>query len=493
MNKSQFYTLSGVLLASTALAGVANAGSVGFVPVTGVGQINTTAKSVSTTLFGGTTAQRNAVTLTALGLSASFTNSLAADSRFNVTLNVAGAEFNNLSVGVSLLTRATAGGTFTTTVGGACANITPLVDKILINNCELSTGTANFNTGLVGGIMLSGATFNNAGALATAGTSISLSGTVNDNANPSIVIENITSGNVVTSANPLTTTVTAGGGAVTNPATTPTAFTNFTSSAGQSGLTVTLATVAVTATGALGTDLTTMVTANPAGGDGARANSSITITVESATLSDDALVSLYTTGALAGLTPATFSGGTATLTDNATDASGSTVILARYNGTAAIDSAAAGTVTVAYGGGVVGTARALAPTGASGATAAISAGGFSAEFNTAQASGTEYQSFIRIHNNGTSAGTVTITVLNDADGTTLGTHTTGSIAVGQTMQVGMPAIEAGAGITSPSGQYTLKLTGPIVGYAQHVLWNSTTGQFTDLSGFRNAGSTNNVP
>jgi len=65
--------------------------------------------------------------------------------------------------------------------------------------------------------------------------------------------------------------------------------------------------------------------------------------------------------------------------------------------------------------------------------------------------------------------------------------------VGQTLQIGMGDIETGAGITNPSGQYTLQITGPIVGYAQHVLYNDTTGQFSDLSSFRNSGSTNGVP
>ena len=161
-----------------------------------------------------------------------------------------------------------------------------------------------------------------------------------------------------------------------------------------------------------------------------------------------------------------------------------------FDGTAAINQASAGTVSVVYGSGGAGGNSVAAAAEASGTTAAIAAGGFQAEFNTAQATGGDFGSYIRIHNNGAAAGTVTITVLNDATGASLGTYTTGSIAVGQTLQVDMPTIETGASITSPSGQYTLQLAGPIVGYAQHVLYNSTTGQFTDLSAFRNAGSLN---
>ncbi len=198
------------------------------------------------------------------------------------------------------------------------------------------------------------------------------------------------------------------------------------------------------------------------------------------------------------LWPAAFSSGVATFNLNQATStytgvhSVQTVSLV-FDGTTAINQASAGTVSVVYGSGGAGGNSVAAAAEASGTTAAIAAGGFQAEFNTAQATGGDFGSYIRIHNNGAAAGAVTITVLNDATGASLGTYTTGSIAVGQTLQVDMPTIETGASITSPSGQYTLQLAGPIVGYAQHVLYNSTTGQFTDLSAFRNAGSTRNQP
>lgn len=506
MNKSQLYTLSGALLASTALAGVAQAGSVGRVnqDVSAGGSFSTTAAPIANTVFSSTASTANAVSFTgATGgavnpIAVSFTNNLPFGTRFNVTINISGAQFNNSNATAAILARAPAGtATFVTTVQGACGSITPLVDKILVSNCSIS-GTSNVttafadyttaSTSFAGGLQLSGIVFNNASGLASAGTSIALSGTVNDQANPSTVLENISSSNVVTSRAPISTTVTAGTSAVTNAATTPTAFTNF-SSGGGAGLTVTMATVAITSAGALATDLNTVADTNP--GSGNSASSSVTITVTSGALTDDALASLTASAPLATtLTPAAFSGSTATISSTA-DPDGTTTINAIFDGSHAIEAAQAGTVSVAYG--AAGESAVQAAAGASGTTAAITSGGFQAEFNTALASGGDFQSFLRIHNSGSTAGTVTITVLNDSTGASMGTYTTGSIAVGQTLQVDMPTIESGAGITDPSGQYTLQVAGPIVGYAQHVLYNPTTGQFSDLSGFRNSGDTNNAP
>lgn len=507
MNKSQLYTLSGALLASTALIGTANAGTVGRAGanIVTTGAISTTATRIANTLFSTTTATADAKNFNGDGvnpIAINFANNFSAATRFNATINIAGAQFNNPAVNVAVLGRHT-GGTFVGTVTGACGAVTPLVDKILLSTCQLSNAAGLSATlgntaaigAFAGGLQLSGVVFKGGSALATAGNSITLSGTLNDNANPVILLENISSGAVVTSAAPIATTITAGTTAVTNAATTPAAFRSLSQpNIGQ--LSVNLATVVITGTGALGTDLQTAVT--PDGGAGQGAATTVTITVTSATLTDDATVSATRANGVltTTLTPAAFSSGTATFSLTAANqfdvAANTQTINVQFNGTSAINAAAAGTVAVAYGGATA-LGHAQAPASASGTTAAINSGGFSAEFNTAQASGSDYQSFVRIHNNGSTAGTVTITVLNDATGANMGSYTTGSIAVGQTLQVSMPTIEAGAGITSPSGQYTLQIAGPILGYAQHVLFNATTGQFSNLSAFRNAGSATNVP
>ncbi len=507
MNKSQLYTLSGALLASTALIGTANAATVGRTGanIATTGAISTTALKIANTLFSTTTATADALNFNGDATSPialSFTNQFSASTRFNATINIAGAQFNNPSLQVAVLGRHT-GGTFVGTVNGACGSVTPLVDKILLSTCQLSNAAGLSATlgntaaigAFAGGLQLSGVIFKGGSALATAGNSISLSGTLNDNGNPTILLENITSGAVVTSTAPITTIVTAGATAVTNAATTPAAFKSLsTPNSGQ--LSVNLATVVITGSGALGTDLTTAIT--PDGGAGQGAATTVTITVTSAALSDDATVSATRANGVltTTLTPAAFSTGTATFSLTAANqfdvAANTQTINVQFDGTHAINAAAAGTVSVAYGQNTA-AGHVQAPAAASGATAVINSGGFQAEFNTAQASGTDYQSFLRIHNNGSQAGTVTITVLNDATGANMGSYTTSSIAVGQTLQVGMATIEAGAGITSPSGQYTLQVSGPILGYAQHVLFNATTGQFSNLSAFRNAGSASNVP
>ena len=211
MNKSQLYTLSGALLASTALIGTANAGTVGRAGanIATTGAISTTALKIANTLFSATATTADALNFTGDGvnpIAISFSNSFSASTRFNATINIAGAQFNNPSLNVSVLGRLT-GGTFTGTVNGACGSVTPLVDKILLSTCQLSNAAGLSatlgNTAAVGafagGLQLSGVVFKGGSALATAGNSITLSGTLNDNGNPVIVLENITSGAVVTS------------------------------------------------------------------------------------------------------------------------------------------------------------------------------------------------------------------------------------------------------------------------------------------------------
>ncbi len=512
MKKSQLYTLGGALLASTALASVASAGTVGRVANnighsnannTGGALLVTTTATIANTIFSTTTSTANAVNFdgaNATGpISVSFTNNLPAATRFNATVNITGANFNNPAVDIAILARGSAGtATFVGTVGGVCGSVTPLVDKILLSSCLIS-GAASAALGnttavgaLSGGLQLSGIIFNNASGLATVGSTIALSGMVNDNGNPAIVLENIDSGTVVTSGASINTTVTAGGSGVTNASTTPTAFTNFSSGGNATNLTLTLATVNITGTGAQGTTLSTVV--SPDGSTAQAAALTVSITVTSAALADDALTRVATAGSFAqNFTPAGVSSNAVTFSSTGATFNGVQTISATFDGTHAINAASAGTVAVAYGpntaGGYVQT-----PAAGSGATSAIIAGGFSAEFNTALASGGDFQSFIRMHNNGNSAGAVTITVLNEADGTTLGTMTTSSLAVGQTIQLSAADIETGAGITPTAGTtYTIQLAGPIIGYAQHVLFNATTGQFSDLSSFRNGGSNTNVP
>ena len=140
----------------------------------------------------------------------------------------------------------------------------------------------------------------------------------------------------------------------------------------------------------------------------------------------------------------------------------------------------------------------LVPPGASGSLSAFSRGGLSTELNMAQSSagdgGTRYQSWVRIHNNGASDGSVTITVFDAVTGERLGHWDSPEIPAGGAIQVSARNLEDHLRHTPASGdQYNLSVEGDINGYVQHVMWNSVDGLFSDLSGFRAGGGLNTAP
>ncbi|MEQ9449847.1 MAG: hypothetical protein RLN70_13240, partial [Rhodospirillaceae bacterium] len=336
MKKSQLYTLGGALLASTAMSGVAHAGSVGTIAMNlgaNGSSISSTTQNIANTLFSTTAATANALAFrggsdsgTGAGhVAVSFENSFTVSSLVNVTLNVTGGRIVTTSAPtiVGLLRHNGATSTFTTTVGSVCSSTNILINQILLSSCEISasltaaigvSATATF----FGGLQLSGLTFNNASGLASADATISLSGTVNDNANPAIIIENISSGAIVTSRAPISSVVAAGTSGTTNPATTPAAFTNF-SAPVANAVTLALATVTITGNGALGTDLATAVSPSGNAGGTQAASNTLFVTVSSSTLSDDATSRARLTNASdAGtasstlITPAALTGGSVT-------------------------------------------------------------------------------------------------------------------------------------------------------------------------------------
>jgi len=509
MNRQQIYTLSGALLASTALSGVATAATVG--STTDL-TFSATALKVSNTIFSATAATADAQTIRMGGptLALSFNNSFPLATKFNATINVTGAKFvTSGTYSPSILTRNPAGtGTFFSTVSGAadisCTAVTPLVDFLTVSGCGLQFSNGGTTVTLTngggatltaGGLQISGVVFNTASALATAGNSITLSGTIVDNTNASQLFENITSGAIVTSAAPITVTVTpVTGSAIANATTTPVAFLNIASGGGvgaANGLTVQLATINITSTVARSTDLSTFITVATAS-----ANLAVSVTSDVLTATGVRLSLINAANAVTTLTPAMFSGSTATFTlATVAGHAGDNVLMAKYDGTTAIAAAAAGTVAVTF----VANAGNTAPVGGSGTTTSVVRGGFSAEINTFQSSAGNgsslFQSFLRIHNNGNASGAATITVRDDShdDGSVLGSFDTEEIVAGGTLQLSAAAIEEGAGITEPAGQYTISVTGPLVGYVQHVMFNNANNAFSDLSSFRNGGSTTNVP
>ena len=139
-----------------------------------------------------------------------------------------------------------------------------------------------------------------------------------------------------------------------------------------------------------------------------------------------------------------------------------------------------------------------APAGASGALASFSRGGLRTELNMAQSSagdgGTRYQSWVRIHNNGVSEGSVTIYVMDAETGDMLGSWDSDDIPAGGAIQVSVENLEDHLGHVPVSGdQYNLVIEGGINGYVQHVMWNAVDGLFSDLSGFRAGGGLNTAP
>lgn len=510
MNRQQLYTLSGVLLASTALAGMADAATVGHSVANGV-TFSTKALQVANTIFSTTATTADATNVGGeAAFLVKFSNLFTTTTKFSVEVDVSGAQFNTSQVGninVLVADLGTNTGSFMASLSAstACSAITPLVSKIIVDGCQLST-TSTF-TGTTGsganasaaaaGLLLSGVVFNTANALATVGNSISLSGSVYNTANPSQSFESITSAAVITSASPLTVSVSACSNVTASPTATPAAFDylSVTNTTATASLSMCLASVTITSSGALSAPLLT-------GGFVAvdTATSSINVTVTDTVLASAAVSGLHTmgsTGQLTNSTAANFSGGAATFTigtgspsSSAGLASNFTIKLS-FTGSTPIPAAAAGTVALTFA--KLGLPQAVASV--SGATAAINRGGFNSELNTFLTSAnTGYTSYARLHNMGVTAGTATITVLNDATGAQLGSSfTTATIAAGQTLQLSNAQIEAAAGITAAAGiNYTVQITGPFIGYAQHIIFNPATGQLADLSGFRNhdAGSGN---
>ena len=130
--------------------------------------------------------------------------------------------------------------------------------------------------------------------------------------------------------------------------------------------------------------------------------------------------------------------------------------------------------------------------------ASLTRGGLNTQLNMAQSTygdgATRYQSWVRIHNNGITDGSVRVTIHDAETGETLGYWHSAVIPAGGAIQVSAGDLENHLGVT-PSGpaQYNLTIDGDINGYVQHVMWNAVDGLFSDLSGFRAGGGLNTTP
>lgn len=465
--KRQTLQIGSALLATTALSTSAIAGTIVNASDTAQGT-TLTAKSLSAQVFGATTPEN--VTLGPVSLNLDFANALT--TTFDVEIESTNSDFTGT---VTLEVYAESGTTLENQVSFGGCTVQVLTERILIEDCVNATIACRIDL-----IQLSGIAFNEANGLATVGSSIALSGIVKG-ASGGNTFETITSANIVTSATGLTAAATAATGAsISNTAVPP-----FSSLSG--GDNYTLGVVTTTTTGTLATDLATTISIDT------NLTASMEITVTHGVLTDAATDDITITGSATGgsvatsVTASNFNGNIASFNFSANgDILGSFDIQVNFDGTTAISNWTAGTVGVVFSPGSL---NLVAPPGATGTLAALTRGGFSTQINTVQSSAgtgsTVFQSLIRLVNNGSVAGPVNIVVRDDADGSSYGTYTTATIAPNASLQVNMPTIETALGITA-SGQYQLGLSGPIDGYAQHVMFNSVDNHFVDLSGFRAA-------
>jgi hypothetical protein len=351
--------------------------------------------------------------------------------------------------------------------------------SLIINACSNAGAAADASS--FAGFVISTVAFDNATGLATAGSSITMSGTItlSQTAGSGAVFDTTTAGTVVSSVNSLTATVTAATGVSQVNVSASPAFARLV----NTSLTVLLSTVNITQTGAFAADLSTPIVGAAAVG---AANF---IRLTSSVLSDDAVTKAEIQG-LQSTTPTQFGAGNVTFTIAAASIQSSFQIVVNFNGTAAIDNAAAGTVDVSFAaiGAASQNANNQAPAGVTGGGAAgLSRSGLSININGIQpniAQGLTYQSYLRIvnSNTSTSAGVATVVLRNNDTGVILGTYTSPSIPAGGSVQVSAANLESGAGITpSASVLYQATISGAFNGYVQHVTFNPNSGAFSDLS------------
>lgn len=485
--KRQTLQIGSALLATTALSSLAVAGTVQTgSSTTGTGTVAITPVSLASSVFGSTGA--TAVGLGPIAFNLDFENTLTTS--IDVDLSATGAKFSASAGPVGLATYAMSTGSLALSLqvatGGTCT-VQVLTERILVDNCVGTT------TSVIDVIQLSGIVFNQANGLSTAGNSIALSGIVTGNTGNQ-TFELISAANVVTSANPVTVTAAAGNSGsftINNTATPPfSSLTIPTSNTESASTRAIIGTVNVTSAGTVGTDLATPIAAaNLSGG--------MVFNITHGVLTDTAAVTdlhLSASGAAGNqsVSGSALGTNTASFSVAAANILGSFEVEVNFNGTTAISAWPAGTVAVAF---TAGGQSASAPAGlTNGALSAFSRGGFQAQINTAQSTAVgDFLSFVRITNNGSVAGTTSIQVANDATGSVYGTFTTATLAPNSTVQIGMSQIEAGVPIATPAGQYMLNVSGSISGYAQHVMLNTQSNTFVDLSGFRIGSATTGFP
>ena len=466
--KRQSLYIGGALLVTTALSTTAMAGS--FVDDPGAGGNPGTVLTpiaLSAQVFGSTSPEN--VTLGTTTIYVNFSNSLTMT--FDFEIESTNSDFDGSATAVTPQTTKGATGASLNDAGtfSGCT-VQVLTERVLVEDCLGASASLD-------GMRISGVVFDEANGLSTVGNSIALSGLVRGQSGNTF--ETLSSATLVTSQNGLSTTASAGSTLTINNSADP----PFSSLTGGS-TTGSLGTVRATATGAIATDLSTTILA------AAAFATTMEFTITHGVLTDGAVTGLDVeedAGATTtfSIIPSSFVGSVASVNITGAAVLGSYDIQVNFDGSAAINAWSAGTVDVAFS---PGSTQLTASPAVSGSLASLVRGGFSTQFNTTQSTAgtgaTLFQSLLRIVNNGSVAGTVTLTVRDDADGSLYGNFTTETIEPNSSIQVSMAAIEEGLSITQ-AGQYQTAVSGSISGYAQHVMFNSVDNLFVDLSGFRN--------
>lgn len=480
MNKQSLYLFGGALMATTALATSANAATIKAFGLTGNAPSTSTisSKSLATEVFSATTATANALTLgnnTTVSTSSAILIDFAAQltAGFNVQLNVTNASFTGTPTVV--VYGQTTTGSLVASSTTSCS-VQSLPDKLLITGC---TPQGPGSVSRADAMLIYGIQYISAGALATAAQTIKLDGSVTNSAG-SVTFETITSATVVTSKSAAEASVQAGSALTIDNNASP-VFTKFTTASA----TASLGTVHFSVTSAVGTDLSNTFAS------AASITGVAEVKVAASALSDAALVSITIPKASLTATPAAFVSGTVSFQVPAASMADATISVT-FNGTTGITaSSGTATATVTPTTGPTGIVRAAAPF--TGNLASLTRGGLSVELNglfpTAGQGSTLYRSVLRIANTTSLDGVATLTVTNDVTGAALGSFTT-SVTAGSTKQLMSSDIEAAVSTAAAANAgYKVVVSGSFNGYVQHLLWNSVTGLFTDLSGFRNGALT----
>ncbi|MDX2221962.1 MAG: hypothetical protein SFV21_04385, partial [Rhodospirillaceae bacterium] len=472
MNKYALHVAGGALLATTALvsgtvavnaqATIRTAPAAG-ATVTNFAPATLTARPLATQMISATTG--SAATIGPQAVTIDSTANL-----FEVTtvlLDVTGAQFATALAAptVSIYAQTTTGTLeIASSATGANATVTVFSQRVRITQVSAITWSAMVVSGLI---------YREAQGLATAGTSIALSGSITNAAETS-TLESIASRSVVTSVSAANAEVTSGNAvAISNTSNPQFALV---SQAGTNGLgngltaaapgnSAILSRVKVTSTLAVSTDLSAALSAG-------NLLSTNEVKLTHTVLNDPAVVSATLDSAAGGTiqtrTPGQFSAGTVTFGPAATAFAngGNTFVVVNFNGSTPITNAVAGTTATTH---VANAPASVAIAGGSGTAVALTRGGLNAQINFVQPSNNAFQSFLRIANTGGTPGAVTITVRSSSTGATLGTYTSPAVSAGGTIQISAANIETQSvpAITPVLGQpYDVLVSGPITGYVQ---------------------------